>query len=79
MQKPLIQKLIVRNKFNKFYTKISNNMLMMIIILKLKIKKDQISNKSSSNNTRQSRNNLNTLKVNKSNVYSQTKSSSNSR
>ena len=79
MQKPLIQKLIVRNKFNKFYTKISNNMLMMILILKLKIKKDQISNKSSSNNTRQSRNNLNTLKVKKSNVYSQPKSSSNSR
>ena len=78
MQKPLIQKLIVRNKFNKFYTKISNNMLMMILILKLKIKKDQISNKSSSNNTRQSRNNLNTLKVKKSNVYSQPKSSSNS-
>ena len=78
MQKPLIQKLIVRNKFNKFYTKISNNMLMMILILKLKIKKDQISNKSSSNNTKQSRNNLNTLKVKKSNVYSQPKSSSNS-
>ena len=70
MQKPLIQKLIVRNKFNKFYTKISNNMLMIILILKLKIKKDQISNKSSSNNTKQSRNNLNTLKVKKSNVYS---------
>lgn len=78
MQKPLIQKLIVRNKFNKFYTKISNNMLMIILILKLKIKKDQISNKSSSNNTKQSRNNLNTLKVKKSNVYSQPKSSSNS-